>query len=129
MTYSDGSLVHRTVGVSKEDVHDDGDRNAAQIHAERRADEEATPKLGICVFDLLNAVFRPSVREIHQQNQTEKQEQDRSTERDIVSPDFEESVWYQEGEDHQAQPCNDLRSPESILDRCTAVFRAVYPKK
>ena len=111
--------------MGKEDVHDDGDRDAAQVHSESRADQKSTPKLRICVFDLLNAVFRPCMREIHQQDQAEKQEQDGSTKCDIVAPDFEESVRYQESEDYQAQPCDDLRSPESILDRCTAVFRAV----
>ena len=59
--------------MGKEDVHDDGDRDAAQVHAEGRADEETTPQLGVCVFDLLNAVFRPSVCEINQQDQAQKQ--------------------------------------------------------
>lgn len=43
MTYGDGRLVHGAVGLGEEDVHDDGDSNATQVHAESRANEETAP--------------------------------------------------------------------------------------
>lgn len=74
-------------------------------------------------------MFSPGVREIYQQDQAEEQEQDRAAKRDIVAPDLEESVRNQECYDYEAQPRDNLRSPESILNRRAAVFRAVDTKK
>ncbi|CAG8571471.1 7424_t:CDS:2, partial [Scutellospora calospora] len=125
ISYCDGCLVHRTVGLSEEDVHDDGNSNAAKIHAQSRADEKAAPELGVGILDLLNAVLSPCMRKVYQQDQAKEQEQDGTTESDVVTPDLEESVRDEESEDDQAQPCDDLGSPKAILNRRTAVFRAV----
>ena len=124
-TYGDGRLVHRAVRLSEEDVHDDCDGNATQVHAQSRADKKAAPELGVGVLNLLDAVLGPGVRKVHKQDQTEQQEQHGTAESNIVAPDFEESVRNQECEDNQAQPRNNLRSPKSILNRRTTVFRAV----
>ena len=125
LTYSNGRLVHRAVRLCEEDVHDDGDSNAAKVHAQSRSDKKATPKLGIGILNLLDTVFSPSVCKVHEQDQAQEQEQHGAAESDIIAPDFEESVRNQEGKDDKAQPRNDLRSPESILNRRATVFRAV----
>ena len=125
MIYSNSSLVHRAIRLGEEDVHDDCDSNAAQVRSQGRADEKATPELGIGILNLLDAVFSPGVCKVHEQDQAQEQEQHGTAESDIIAPDFEESVRNQEGEDDKAQPRNDLRSPEAILDRRATVFRAV----
>ena len=129
LTYSNGRLVHRAVRLCEEDVHDDGDSNAAKVHAQSRSDKKATPKLGIGILNLLNAVFSPGVCEIDKQDQAKEQEQHGSEESNIVAPDLEESVRNQECQDDQAQPCDNLRSPKSILNRRTTIFRAVDTKQ
>jgi hypothetical protein len=125
VTYGDGRLVHRAVRMGEEDVHDDGDGNATQVHAKSRTNKKATPKLRVGVLNLLNAVFGPGMRKVDQQNQAEKQEQDGAAKCDIVPPDLKEGVRDQERKDYQAQPCDNLRSPETILNGRAAVFRAV----
>ena len=129
MTYCNGRLVHRAVGLSEEDVHDDSDSNAAEIHAQSRADEEASPELGVGILDLLDAVFGPGVRKVYQQDQAKEQEQDGTAESDIVTPNLEECVRDEESEDDQAEPCDNLGSPEAVLNRCATVFRAVDTKE
>ena len=43
----------------------------------------------------------PRVREIHEQNQAQEQEQDGAYERNIVAPRDEEAIWDQEGDHDQ----------------------------
>jgi hypothetical protein len=124
-TYGNGRLVHRAVRLGEEDVHDNGDGNATQVHAKSRTNKETTPELRVGVFNLLDAVFGPGMRKVDQQNQAQEQEQDGAAKRNVVAPDFKEGVRDQECKDYQAQPCDNLRSPESILNRRAAVFRAV----
>ena len=70
-------------------------------------------------------MFGPGVRKVYQQDQAKEQEQDGTTESDVVSPNLEECVRDEESEHDQAEPCDNLRSPEAVLDRCATVFRAV----
>jgi hypothetical protein len=65
------------------------------------------------------------MRKVDQQDQAKEQEQDGTAKRDIVPPDLKEGVRDQECEYYQAQPCDNLRSPETILDGRAAVFRTV----
>lgn len=69
------------------------------------------------------------MRQIHQQYQSQQQEQYRTHQRDIVPPDLEEAVRDQEADHNQPQPRNDLRSPESVLNRRARIFRRIYPQQ
>lgn len=67
-------------------------------------------------LDLLQAIFRPRMSEIDEEHETKKQEEHSSSEGDVSAPDLEEDIGYEEGQNQQTQPTNDLWSPESILD-------------
>ena len=127
--YRNGHLIHRTPGMCEEDVHDYCHRDAAEIHAQRRSDEHATPHAGLRLLDLLNAVLGEGMRQVDQQYKAKKQEQYGAHERDVITPDFEEAVGYKEGGHDQAQPDDDFGSPESILNRRALVSRVVDPQK
>lgn len=123
--HGNGSLVHATSAIGEEDVHDNGHGKGTQVHAQSGTDQNATPETGIGVFDLLDTELCKGVCQIHQQDQSQKQEENGAYKCNIVAPDLEETVWDQEAEHNQAQPDDNLGSPEAILQRGSGVLGGV----
>ena len=63
--------------------------------------------------------------EIDQQDEAYKKKEDGANKSDIVSPGNKEAVRDQEGDDNQAQPGNELGTPEAVLDGRSLVARVV----
>lgn len=114
--HSDGSLVHAASTSCKEDVHDDGHGDASKVHSQCASNEDTPPHTRVCLFNLLNAELGECVCQIHQQYQPQQEEEDRTGQSDIVSPDLEEPVGDEEADHDQSKPDEDLGSPPSVLD-------------
>jgi len=125
----DGRLVHGAVALGEEDVHDDRHGNAADVHAQRAADQQSPPEARIRVLNLFNAELCPVVRQINKQDQSNQQEQHRAHKGHVVSPDLEEAIRYQKADHNQRQPRDNLRSPEAILYRRSLIFTAVHSQQ
>lgn len=69
------------------------------------------------------------MREVDQEDEAEEEEEHGAEEGDIVAPDHEEAVGDEEGEDDEAEPEDDLWSPEAVLDACTRVFGGSYAEE
>lgn len=115
-TYCDGGLVHRAARAREEDVHDNGHCERTNVHANRGANKQRLPRVGLGGLDFLQAVLGPCVCEINEQDKSDKEEEDGADKSDIVAPDGEEGVGNQESDDDEANPCDQLGTPEAVLD-------------
>ena len=66
------------------------------------------------------------MRQIHEQDETDEQEQTRADHGEVVAPDDEERVRDKEGQDNHADPAHDLGSPEAVLYGGAAVLGRPY---
>jgi len=62
------------------------------------------------------------VGQIDKENQANKQEKACSDKRKVVAPCDKKFIRDKEGQYDEAYPCDDLRAPETVLDRCASVF-------
>lgn len=62
------------------------------------------------------------MREIDEEDKAKQEEQHRADEGNVVAVDQEEPLRDEEGHDHETDPENDLRTPEPILQGCSAIF-------
>lgn len=121
-THGNGSLVHGASRSGKEDVHDDGHGQRSGVHGHGGSDEESLPGRRVGALNLFQTVLGPSVCKINQQDQTNQKEEHSADKSDIVSPEGEKGVGNEEGDDDQANPGNELGTPETILNSRSLVF-------
>lgn len=122
-THRNGSLVHGTVATSEEDIHQDRHDERREVHAKGRSDKQSTPDSRVVVFDFLQAHLGPRVSQIHQQNETEKEEEHGADERDVMAVNEEERLGDEERHDDKGDPQNDLGAPEAVLEDGPTIFR------
>lgn len=63
------------------------------------------------------------MRQVHQEDESDEQEQARANHGKVVAPHDEERVRDEEGQDNHANPAEDLGRPEAVLYRRAPVLR------
>ena len=120
-TNCNGSLIHRASTAGEENVHDYGHGEGHSVHAQCRADQNGSPAFGIVGLNLFQAIFCVRVRQVHQEDEAEENEEHGSDEGTIFAPHLKEGLWDEESQDNKCEPQYDLRAPISVLQGCAAV--------
>ena len=65
------------------------------------------------------------MRQVHQKDQAEEDEDHCSDECKVFAPHLEEGLWDEECHDHECEPDDDLRPPISVLQGSAAISRGL----
>lgn len=66
--------------------------------------------------------------QVDKEDESQQKEQHRTDEGNVMTVDEEERLGNEEGHDHEGDPQYNLRTPESILKRCAAIFGRFHSK-